>query len=305
MEDLLFKIDFLFKMYNIIEIYIIERKNVDVLKRKYIKLIQKSSNPKAIEYFNSYKYILDKCINSSKIINYNDYSDNTILLNNYKFIDYLINEINEHIYSFFKLKYTNKDKNKLNHSLINWIKFTRNHSMVVNFKNKIKKLNILSDHYLDYEKDIEKIYEIYDYDNHFYEFLNFHCTTNEITKLKNVIGLIECGTSIKEISDDLILKLFTFKYDFVNKKVIFDAKKVFSQEEKIVKIFFCSLNKQQKDIVIKHFMAIHNYINSFLESKENIDPLFPLYILTFIEYFKIIIGDFDDELTIKVKSYLK
>lgn len=308
MEDHIFKIDFLFKMHNIIELALLERKDAYRLKRKYIELMKENKDSRVTKLFDSYKYILNKCLQynewdfkMSVIHNYPNYSS---FSDDYNFSKELILIINESLKCFFELKYTAEDKIKLNRTMINWIKFIRNDPKSLNFKQIIANLNILSDHYLDLDKDIDKFYKIYDYDEEFYKLLSFHCTTNEMTKLRNVVRLLEYGTKINAIDDDIMLKLFTFRYDFENKKVIFDIKKVVSQEKNSIEKLFCSLNKKQKKEVIKHFIAIQEHIDHSLES-EKVEILFQVYVLTFIEYFNVIVGEFDDKLTEKIKPYLE
>ena len=85
---------------------------------------------------------------------------------------------------------------------------------------------------------------------------------------------------------------------------MFDIKKVVSQEKDSVEKIFCSLNKKQKSEVIKHFAAIQEHINHSFESGK-VEMAFPVYALTFTEYFNVIVGEFDDKLTEKIKPYLE
>jgi len=219
---------------------------------------------------------------------------------------------------FLNNKYTNEEKIKFNKIIINFI---RNYSILdiicynkvtiktynvenICFNKAATKINFLQNHIFNYQYDIINGYKIYEEDVEYNNIITIKPPLSEKMRENIMIRLLNTGIIIDNLNEELILFLFTYTYDFENDEVLCNNNKLLMKNTKFVELVFNALNNKSKIMIIKIFNAIHDKIFQLLKNGSS-----RLYIKTFIEYYKIIIGEFNDDLSSFVEpknnNYLK
>lgn len=206
----------------------------------------------------------------------------------------------ESIKKIINVLYTNKisleEKETINKIFINYLIHSIQSTFVFDKK-------ILNDHILDYKKDIIDGYVIFNQD--LYKLLHKDTISSEKRRITILKKLISHGVIIDNLTNELIMILFTFNYDFEKDQVLCNRNRLLMKDKELIEKAFNSLSKKARTQIIKIFNTIQDKIIESLNKEAGKRASKGLYIGTFIKYYRIIVGEFNDKLSLMFDQEIK